>query len=267
MICRSDFHMHSRFSDGACSQEEMVLSAIGKGFETIGFSEHSYAACDLECCMKKEAYESCRREIAALKEKYAGRMEIYCGIEQEYFSEEPTEGFDYVIGAAHYIKCGEDYYSVDYLPENITEAAEKHFGGDTMRVAEEYYRIEADVYRKTRCDIIAHFDLVTKLNERFGFFDTDSARYKKAWKEAAASILEDCRLFEINTGAISRGWRTSPYPSLEICRFIAANGGSFILSSDSHSAANIGYAFEKVRSEYENAGIKIVEFNPEKRGV
>ncbi|MBO7361393.1 MAG: hypothetical protein J6V48_09730, partial [Clostridia bacterium] len=39
---RADFHLHSLFSDGKNSPEEVVLAAIGKGMTAIGFSDHSW---------------------------------------------------------------------------------------------------------------------------------------------------------------------------------------------------------------------------------
>jgi len=35
-----DYHMHTTLSDGQNTHEEMVLSAIDKGLEEIGFSDH-----------------------------------------------------------------------------------------------------------------------------------------------------------------------------------------------------------------------------------
>lgn len=36
-----DLHMHSAFSDGRNTAEEMVLSAIEKGLTVVGLSDHS----------------------------------------------------------------------------------------------------------------------------------------------------------------------------------------------------------------------------------
>ena len=55
--------------------------------------------------------------------------------------------------------------------------------------------------------------------------------------------------FEINTGAMSRGWRTSPYPAKPIRDYIRAHGGRLILSSDSHKADTLLYAFDQYEGE------------------
>ena len=143
------------------------------------------------------------------------------------------------------MKCGGDYVPVDETAEILKGAAEKHFGGDIYALCEEYYRTVADVVNKTACDIIGHFDLVTKFQEKEPLFDTDHPRYVAAWKKAADELLKAGVPFEINTGAITRGYRTSPYPSGEIVTYIREHGGKLVLSSDAHSTDAIAYGFDR----------------------
>ena len=70
----ANFHTHTLYSDGNHSLEENVLSAIKKNMSILGFSDHSFTACDTSYCMKKEDYETYCKEIRALKEKYADRL-------------------------------------------------------------------------------------------------------------------------------------------------------------------------------------------------
>ena len=53
-MIREDYHVHTTFSDGRNSMEEMVLSAVSMGMQKIGFSDHSHTSFDLSYCMKKE---------------------------------------------------------------------------------------------------------------------------------------------------------------------------------------------------------------------
>lgn len=258
----SDFHVHSTLSDGADESEEIIRWAIRKGMPRLGFSEHSYAPCYAEFSLSEEAQKNYISYISALKEKYKGQIELYCGIEQEYYSFTSVEGFDYVIGSLHHLALGGEYYPVDGEPEYLIEAAEKYFGGDRLSVAEEYFRAEATVAERTRCDIIGHFDLVSKMNERCSLFDTRSERYRKAWQSAADRLLASGKPFEINTGAISRGYTSVPYPSPEICRYLAERGAKFILSGDSHRKENLCFGFEEWREKYTSLGAEIIDFRP-----
>ena len=243
-----DLHTHTDFSDGKNTAEEMVLSAISLGLDTLGISDHSHdTGCDVGVPPgRREEY---RGEIQRLREKYAGRIRILCGIERDYYFDDDIV-YDYCIGSVHSIKTEDgDYVFVDWTAEMLSEGVRKHFGGDWMAMAEAYYSLEADVVRKTECDIIGHFDLLTKFNEGASFFDVNDPAYVRAWKKAADELLETGKLFEINMGAISRGYRTAPYPSREIREYIRARGGKFILSSDSHQKETIAYQFDRWRNE------------------
>ena len=101
----------------------------------------------------------------------------------------------------------------------------------------------------TKCDIIGHFDLVTKFIEQEPAFDVHHPRYIRAWQQAADTLLKTGKPFEINTGAMSRGYRTEPYPSREIRDYLRARGGKLILSSDSHRKETIAYRFEDYQEE------------------
>ena len=241
-----DFHVHTTYSDGANTPEEMVRAAIEKNMSAIGFSDHAHTAFDESYCMKKDAAESYRGEIEALKEKYRSSIRVLCGIEQDYYSDVPTSGCDYVIGSVHYLKAGEEYIPVDEDADTLFAASVRFFGGDIYALAEEYFRTAAGVVEKTGADLIGHFDLISKFNEQVPMFDEHHPRYIAAWKAAADALLKTGVPFEINTGAMSRGYKSGPYPSPEIQQYIRERGGKFILSGDSHSAETLCFAFEKL---------------------
>lgn len=238
-----DLHVHTTFSDGRNTPEEMALAAMAKGMTAIGFSDHSYTHFDTAYCIQKEQIPAYRAEIAALKEKYAGQIEILCGIEQDFYSEAPTDGYDYVIGSVHYIRCGEAYLPVDESKERLLDAARRHFGGDLYALIEAYYATVAQVAEIIHPDIIGHFDLITKFNENGALFNESHPRYISAWRAAADRLLEADIPFEINTGAISRGYRTAPYPAAPIREYLAAHGARFLWSSDSHRADTLCFGF------------------------
>lgn len=238
-----DLHVHTTFSDGRNTPEEMVRAAIAKGMTTLGFSDHSYTAFDQRYCIQKVEIEKYRAAIAALKEKYAGQIQILCGIEQDFYSEESTDGCDYVIGSVHYIRCGCEYIPVDEAPELLPDAARRHFGGDLYALIEAYYDTVSQVAEKTGANIIGHFDIITKFNENGVLFDEAHPRYIAAWQAAADRLLEAGVPFEINTGAISRGYRTTPYPAAPIREYLAARGAEFVYSSDSHRADTLCFGF------------------------
>lgn len=258
----SDYHMHTTWCDGVNTAEEMIRSAIDKGMEEIGISGHSYTFFDESYCMSEEDAKACLKELSSLREKYAGRIRLRIGVEQDYWSEAETEDYDYVIGSVHYVRIprktpvrgvlsfGEHLYlPVDESAEIQRDIADRYFGGDMIAFGEEYFGTVADVCRKTGCDIVGHFDLIAKFNEGGALFDEGDPRYVSAWKQAADRLIEEEALFEINTGAMSKGYRSQPYPADPIREYIRERGGRFILSSDSHRADTIAFAFDRYEGE------------------
>ena len=51
----SNLHTHSTFCDGVNTPEEIVKSAVERGFSSVGFSGHGYTDFDLCYCMKNPA--------------------------------------------------------------------------------------------------------------------------------------------------------------------------------------------------------------------
>ncbi len=259
MIVKKDYHMHTTFCDGNNTLREMVEAGISKGFQTIGFSGHSYTFFDESWCMTQEGTKAYIKEIEQLKVEYCSKIEILCGIEQDYYSEMSTDGYDYVIGSVHYLKKGGVYLPIDESKEILLEIVRDFYAGDIYRLVEDYYLTLADVGRKTQCNIIGHFDLITKFNENNELFNEDNDRYKKAYLLALNQLNCGEHLFEINTGCVSRGYKSTPYPSIAILREIKKRKGIFILTSDSHDTSGIGYDFDKWFEKYRMLGFNIVQ--------
>ncbi|MBO5060764.1 MAG: histidinol-phosphatase [Clostridia bacterium] len=253
-----DLHIHTTFCDGENSPEEMVVAAIRRNMDCIGFSAHSYTFFDESYCMKKEAYDSYKAEIAALKQKYGDKIKILCGIEQDFYSDMPTSGFDYVIGSVHYLKVGNDYFSIDDAADILKDAAQKYYSGDFYALCEDYYSTAAKIVQKTGADIIGHFDVISKFNEQGGFFDEKNERYITAYKAAIDKLAAMGAAFEINTGAISRGYKSAAYPSGDILSYLAEKNCKVILSSDSHSTASLCSHFDEYIKKAKDIGLEIL---------
>ena len=246
----SNYHTHSTFCDGADSPEDLVLEAVRLGCPEIGFSGHSYLEEDTGS-MRPEGTHAYCAEVRRLKEKYADRIRVYLGIELEYYSEKPEgETFDYVIGAVHYVRRDGLMCPVDESLERFLQNVESVYHGDFYAFAEDYYRTVADVYNRTRCQIIAHFDLITKYNEGNALFDVSHPRYVAAADRALDALLETPAVLEVNTGAIARGYRKTPYPDGRILRRWLDAGRPVILSADCHDKRQLLCGFEEIARSF-----------------
>lgn len=242
---KRNLHTHTTYCDGKDPPEALVLTAIEKGFDTLGFSGHSPLPGAEDWCMSPAGAAAYRAEIGRLKEQYRGRLTILCGVEQDIESGRAPAGYDYVIGSVHSIRKDGALVTVDWTPEHLQAGVEVHWGGDWYAMAEDYYRRVAQVAAVTGADIIGHFDLVTKFNEGGTFFDEGHPRYVAAAQAAALALLEAGKPFEVNTGGIARGWRTDAYPAAPLRDFLMRHGARFLLTSDCHMKDQLDCAFDR----------------------
>lgn len=240
----SNFHTHTCFCDGKDTPEQLVQRALELRCPAIGFSGHSYAPYDRDYCMSPEGTQTYRQEILHLRERYAGQLRIYLGVEQDFYSPSSTAGYDYVIGSVHYLYKDGVYLPVDASRQQQEQAVQAHYGGDWYAFAEDYFRTVAQVYDRTGCQVVGHFDLVTKFNQGDVLFSTRHPRYVQAVQQALDVLAANPVVFEINTGAIARGYRNEPYPALWILEELRRRGVRRILSSDCHDRENLLFGFE-----------------------
>ena len=234
MILRS-YHTHSTYCDGSNTVEEMVKAAISAGMHSLGFSGHGTFPHDLRYCTRPENFPMYVEAVIACKEKYAGQIEIYLGVEDDYYGLRPDFPCDYIIGATHYMKKDGVYYYVDYSQEVLQKAIDEGFGGDPYAMTAYYFQVVAQFPQRINLDFVGHFDLVTKFNEGGRMFDEDNPRYWKPALETMEYLAKLGYAFEINTGAISRGYRTTPYPSKRLLQALCDFGGSIVFGCDSHT--------------------------------
>ena len=258
MRAYANYHTHSLYCDGKNSPEEMVLEAIRLSCPAIGFSGHSNTPFDPGYCMDEQREQAYIREVRRLQQIYGDKIRIYLGLEQDYYSAPAAGDYQYLIGSVHYVKKDGEYISIDDTPEKLREAVDRLYGGDFYALAEDYYGLVSRVVRKTGCQIVGHFDLLTKFAEKYPFLDTGHPRYRKAALDALHSLLSQGALLEINTGAISRGWRTQAYPEDFLLEEMGKWGARAILSSDAHRKEDLLFGLEEARQRCEARGITLV---------
>ncbi len=243
-----NLHTHTTFCDGANTPEEMVRSALALGMDSLGFSGHGPSCAPDDAAMPPESVPAYRAELLRLCPEYAGQMDILLGLERDYFWAPDGDGWDYVIGSVHYVEKDGAWLGVDHSPAVFLQTVERYYAGDCLAFAEDYYRLVGGVAEKTGCQIIGHFDLITKFNEGDRLFDATHPRYVQAALSALDLLAGRDVVFEINTGAISRGYRSAPYPAPWLLRAIRARNLPICITSDSHSASTLLHAFPQAEA-------------------
>lgn len=254
MYKKQNLHTHSTFCDGRDTPEEMIDTALERGFDSLGFSMHSYVKYSSVERVNPEKIAAYCKEIAGLKEKYKGIIDIFLGLEYDFYSDYTHDGYDYLIGSVHYLDTPDGPKSFDTGLAAVLEYIKKYYPDSTLRFARDYYRKLAELPKRGKIDIIGHFDLITKNNEIGKFLDTDSADYKRYALEAVHALKGKIEVFEVNTGAIARGYRTLPYPSSDILRELKKCGFYPTISSDCHNRDFIDCHFDSARELLRSAG-------------
>jgi DNA polymerase (family 10) len=99
-------HVHSRWSDGLASVEEMAMECRRQGYGWMALSDHSRSAAYAGGLSAERLAEQ-RAEVEALNRKLAP-FRVFCGVESDILGDgaldypaKVLEGLDFVIGSVH----------------------------------------------------------------------------------------------------------------------------------------------------------------------
>ena len=179
----TNFHTHTTYCDGECSAQEMLEAAIAQNMEAIGFSVHSHLDSEPDWTIDKNEMQLYVGELSNMQGDYEPKIRVLIGIEQDYWSREEDcdiEGIEYKIGSVHsLIEEDTTWSSVDYKPENTATCRDKYFDGDIYKMVERYFELVGDIYERTHCNIVGHFDLIAK--SRFGTAKAKGEKLEPGW--------------------------------------------------------------------------------------
>ncbi len=104
---KGDLHVHSNYSDGLMSLEEIVQEAINRKYEYIAITDHSQSSYVASGLSVERLYEQLN-EIDKLKAKYKGQINILAGSEVDIkqngeldFDDSVLKDLDIVIASIH----------------------------------------------------------------------------------------------------------------------------------------------------------------------
>ena len=104
---RGDLHMHSNWSDGMNTIEEMVKACIERGYEYMAISDHSQSA-RVANGLTPERFREQKKEIERLRKLYGDRIKILWSAEVDILPDgsldlpdELLKEFDFVTASIH----------------------------------------------------------------------------------------------------------------------------------------------------------------------
>jgi DNA polymerase (family 10) len=99
-------HVHSTYSDGTGTLEEMIVAAVRLGYKYIGISDHSKSAFYASGLNESDIARQ-QEEIAGIQKRFP-QIRIFKGIESDILADGSLDydrstlaGFDFVIGSIH----------------------------------------------------------------------------------------------------------------------------------------------------------------------
>jgi len=246
----SDYHVHTDYCDGKDAPEELILQAIKLGMQAIGISSHAPTPYGCFWTMKNNIqYEEYIKEMKILKERYKDQIQIYTGIEKDYYGEAywSRKNLDYIIGSVHFMPSEDNsrVYYVDGNKDEFKNTLNDLFNGDIKKLVEHYFSLIIEMVNTCDFDMVGHLDVFKKNNESGEFFTENELWYKDIVNDVLDAIKEKNKLLEINSGGISRGYIKDFYPSPWILKQCKTKGINVVLNSDAHSFKNLLFHREK----------------------
>ncbi len=224
-----NFHTHTmRCRHASGEDREYVENAIRGGIKTLGFSDHA------PYVFKDDYYSTFRmypgeleeyvKSVTALKEEYAGQIDIHLGLEAEYY----PEFFDAFLSLIR-------PFPIEYLILGQHATKNEMDGGyyaawktnDENKLFEYTNQVVSAIHTGA-FSYVAHPDVIN-------FRENDKAE-EKAWKMICEAAKEKNVPLEINLLGI-RGRRHYPYAGF--WKIAGETGVPVTVGSDAHNPADV----------------------------
>ena len=267
-ICKaavSNYHSHSLYCDGRAGMEDFVRFALSRGFTSYGFSSHAPLPFPTAWTMEWDRMDDYLAEFRRLKEKYAGRIELYLGLEIDYLNEEShpaAECFrrlplDYRIGSVHLLCDAEGrVVDADLSADKFRRMVDEHFQGDVERVVRQYYERSWRMVELGGFDIVGHADKVHYNANCYRPGLIDEPWYDRLVRNYFTEIARRGYQMEINTKAY--GELGVFYPDERYFPLLRELGIRVQVNSDAHYPERIASGMAEAYRALRRAGFTSV---------
>ncbi len=249
-----DYHMHTHFSDGHHTHEEMLYAAEVLGLPEIGFSDHISLkpvgwAMDLKKIPKLIAViDHLQRRSNSVSVRFGAEVDFIPDLVTQTGNLLKSLPLDYTIGSVHFI---EDW--------NFDTDINGYDGIDIDAFYRTYFRLIGEAAQTGMFDIIGHADLAKK------FAIYPKLRLEKLFEQCARIFSDYGVVVELNTSGKNKPCKEF-YPSVNFLEILHHYHVPLTLGSDAHVEQNIGQYFDEAVNIIKSIGYKqIVTFIQKKR--
>ncbi len=242
-----DYHTHTHFSfDGAphATHDAMCRRALEAGLSDIAFTDHCDINGEVEGLYAPYRADKAFSAMQAVKEKYAGRLNVICGIELGNAHQYPAEAaavlsahaYEFVIGSLHNLRGVPDFCMLKY--DMMTDAHIARLVNAALDETLEMVQTTSGLSTVGHITYIHRY--ITLAGKTFDFhpyYDKLEALYR-------AVIRRDIAL-ELNVSTLWKGLGIS-MPTMELLKFYRDCGGRLItVGSDAHAPEHLAGAIRK----------------------
>ncbi len=257
----TDYHVHLRPDSRentaerfftAANAERYRESATERGIAELGVAEHIYrfgAALEIweHPFWRRYAHDDLDAYCGFVREETDLRlgieMDFVAGREDRIANVLERREWDYVVGSVHFLRD----HSVDAEDYSIWGTGES-----AERIWRRYFETLAEAARSGLYDIMSHPDLVKVWGRAAQVPDGDLRRY---YEPAVEAFAETGVAVELSTA----GWRKpvgEQYPSVPFLEMLVDAGCPIALSSDAHTAEQLGFEYERAVELLEQVGVR-----------
>jgi len=261
---RIDYHTHNyRCGHAVGTLEEYVLSAIDKGLEQIGLSDHmpllhiSHEE-NPDIAMTMDELPRYVEECLRLQEQYKDRIAVRVGLEGDYIEGYEDQiaaivngyPWDYVIGSVHFLGTWDvtDFRQVhQWEGRSVIGAYEQYFDAIQKAAATGLY------------DYIGHIDAI----KRFGFRPEED--YSPLQATALQAVAKHGLAIELNAAGIHAPCKEM-YPSANMLEQAREYQVPITFGSDAHHPDKVWQKGDEAYAMLRNIGYsEIATFKSRKR--
>lgn len=232
---KANYHTHTaRCGHAEGTDEAYVRAALSAGFEELGFSDHmpwpyKSGFSNQGVRMHVSKMQDYLSSVRALKEKYAGKINILTGFECEYFPEymgwlsdvKQENGLDYLILGNHY---------------EGTDEGGLYFGG--IRTAQELARYVDSAVKGMDTGLFAYLAHPDLFMRKYPKFDENC-------RAAARDLCQACKEknlpmeYNVHDRFIEYFTHRKSYPNPEFFEIVREEGVRVLIGLDAHEPREI----------------------------
>jgi len=244
-----DGHVHTELCGHAAGRmEDYVRAALARGLRGVVFLEHCEIGVEYSerTWLTEEQFDDYWRLGRELQERYAGKINIFLGVELGY----NPDAADDIIAFADSRPWDRVGLSHHYLPTpagHLNMLSRKQANLDAFsrygveKAVSRYFDNLVQAVESVPADVLCHLDAPLRHHPDLRFTKGHDASIRRLLDAMAARGMA----LEINTSGYDHP-RSEPYPSRWIIEAAAERGLAFLPGSDAHHPDQVGRHFDRL---------------------